>query len=75
MNQEARSGTHLKDQLLALAVQGKNHVAAREWMGRRTRGAMQHVASKHTPVEHFRTENRGAKRASKTLDFREFRHA
>jgi len=66
---------HLKDQLLALAMQGENHFAAREWMGRRARGAMQHVASKHTPIEHFCAENRGAKRASKTLDFRQFRHA
>jgi hypothetical protein len=75
MHQEACARTRFKDQLLALAVQRKNHVTGSKGVLRRAWGAMQHVPPKHATIDHFRAENRGAQRASKTLDFREFRHA
>jgi hypothetical protein len=75
MHQEACARTRFKDQLLALAVQRKNHVTGNKGVLRRAWGAMQHVPPQHATIDHFRAENRGAQRASKTLDFREFRHA
>ena len=74
MKQQTGSRTHLEDKLLSLPMQFEHPVARRQWIRRRPWRAMQHVVPAHAAIEHRRTMDRGAKRASKTLDFRQFRH-